>query len=347
MEPQEKPDPYANWTKHSDQLKKEIAELHTIRDPGKLADKIRKLLKDGVSGKPIKEVQFYVLHEGLPLAANRVNEAFTVELLSLVPASLGGTGGPGAESADMPEKQGELLQRSLQLAGHFNREEIVKKLVDDFVTLVHSKPEEMRFKLINVAAGQCVSSLKKLGLQNDIDRFLVKLHGEVLRGQSSAELKKKYAAKPELWAQVLQTQLNLARGWLNQGIKDRAEPIIQEARGELLNQGGVNLQSQHYTHLARSYVTTLGQMQPAEQGLALMLQLFNKMDPKKITNTFTTAQFYSRLHLNLVEDVIKALVSDDSGIGTRGQRWLEDDEYLVRKRIHGDMKRYLETSNLH
>lgn len=347
MEPQEKPDPYANWTKHSDQLKKEIAELHTIRDPGKLTDKIRKLYKEGVTGKPLKEVQFYVLHEGLPLAAARVNEAITVELLSYVPGALSaGTGAPATESADMPEKQGELLQRALYQAGHFNREEIVKKLVDDFVALVHAKSEETRFKLINVAAGQCISSLKKLGLQNDIDRFLVKLHSEVLRGASTPELKKKYASKPELWAQILQTQLNLARGWLNFGLEDRAKPIIEEAQKELLTPGALNLQSQHYTQLARTYVMTLGHAKP-DYGLSRMLQLFNKMEAKRITNTFTTAQFYSRLHLNLVEDVIKALVSDESGLGASGRKWLDDDEYLVRRRIHSDMKRNLETSHLH
>ncbi len=347
MEPQEKPDPYANWTKHSDLLKKEIADLHTVRDPGKLADRIRKLYKDGVAGKQLKEVQFYVLHEGLPLAAARVNEAFTVELLSQVAAALsGGTGGTAPEPADLPEKQGELLQRALSLAGHFNRDEIVKKLVDDFVALVHGKPEETRFKLVNVAAGQCISSLKRLGLTNEIDRFLVKLHSEVLRGASVAELRKKYAAKPELWSQILQTLLNLARGWLDFGLNDRAQPIIEEARNELLNPGGVNLQPPHYTALARAYVTTLGHAQP-EYGLTRIVELFGKMDPKKITNTFTTAQFYSRLHLNLIEDVIKALVSDDSGIGASGRKWLDDDEYLVRRRIHDDMKRYLESSNLH
>ena len=111
MEPQEKPDPYADWTKHGDAMKKELAELHAIRDPGKLADRIRKLYKDGVQGTQLKEVQFYVLHEGLPLAA-RVNEAFTVELLTHVPAALNGGTGAATESPDLPKKQGELLERA-------------------------------------------------------------------------------------------------------------------------------------------------------------------------------------------------------------------------------------------
>jgi hypothetical protein len=78
MEPQEKLDPYSDWTKQGDVLKKELAELHSVRDGAKLADRIRKLFKDGLKDKPLKEVQFYVLHEGVPLAAARISEAFTV-----------------------------------------------------------------------------------------------------------------------------------------------------------------------------------------------------------------------------------------------------------------------------
>jgi hypothetical protein len=344
MEPQEKPDPYADWTKHGDAMKKELADLHTIRDPNKLADRIRKLYKDGVQGKPLKEVQFYVLHEGLPLAA-RVNEAFTVELLTHVPAALTGGTGAATESPDLPKKQGELLERALFLAGHFNRDDIVKKLVDDFTTLIHTKPDETRYKLINVVARQCLRNLKKLGLTNEIDRFLTKLHNEVLRGASTAELKKKHSAKPESWAAVLQTLLNLAGGWLHLGLTDRALPIIQEAQNELIGPNPLALQPKDYTELARAYVTALGQGN-AETCLNSMIVLFRKMVPTKITNTWTTAQYYSRFHLNLVEDVILAIVSDDSALGSSGRKWLDDDEYLVRRRIHADMKRNLVSNNL-
>jgi hypothetical protein len=345
MEPQEKPDPYADWTKHGDAMKKELAELHTIRDPGKLADRIRKLYKEGVKDKALKEVQFYVLHEGLPLAG-RVSEQFTVELLGYVPAALQGGTGAATESPDLPKKQGELLERALQLAGHFNRDDIVKKLVDDFTALVHTKSDDVRYKLINVVARQCIRNLRKFGLTNEIDRFLTKLHSEVLRGASVQELKKKNSSKPESWAAVLQTLLNLAGGWMHFGLNDRAKPIMDEARNELLAPNATAFQPKDYTELARAYVAALGQSQTAESGLAGMIELFRKMSPAKITNTWTTAQYYSRFHLNLVEDVILAIVSDDSALGASGRKWLDDDEYLVRRRIHADMKRNLASSNL-
>jgi hypothetical protein len=48
----------------------------------------------------------------------------------------------------------------------------------------------------------------------------------------------------------------------------------------------------------------------------------------------------------LVEETILAIVSDDFILGPSGQRWLDDDEYLVRRRIHADMKREREKNGL-
>jgi hypothetical protein len=47
------------------------------------------------------------------------------------------------------------------------------------------------------------------------------------------------------------------------------------------------------------------------------------------------------LHLRIVEEVILALISDDFALGPAGRRWLDDDEFLVRRRIHDDMRRYV------
>jgi hypothetical protein len=345
LEPQERLDPYSNWTKNQDALKKELADLHAIKEPGKLADRIRRLHKDGVAGKPTKEVQFLVLHEALPLAG-RVGEAFTAELLQLVPAGLAGAATPGTpEPPDTAKKQGELLERALLMAGHFDRGDLVKKLVDEFSDLTHGKKEDERFKLINLAAGQCLRSLKRVGGRDEIDRFLTRLNAEVLRGASTPELRKKYAPKPELWAAVLQTQLTLAGGWMGSGLPEKAAPILDEARNELLNPQAAKLPAREYTQLAQAYVTALGQGQ-ADTGLPRITELFRKMDDKRITNTWTTAQYYSRFHLNLIESVILAVVSDEFALGPSGRKWLDDDEYLVRRRIHADMRRHLEKSGL-
>jgi hypothetical protein len=305
LEPTERVDQYADWTKDGDAMKRELTELHAVRDPAVLAERIRKLYDHGVPGKPLKEVRFYLLHEGLPLAP-RVSEAFTVELLALVPAALRDWTEAVPESPAPPKMQGELLESALSLAGHFGREDIVRQLIDSFTALVHSKPEGTRFRLINVVVRQCLWSLRKLGLANELDRLLTLLHGEVTDGAPVEELRTRHAAKPESWAAVLQTLLNLAGGWMQLGRPERAAPILAAARNELLGMNAIPLQPKDYTELARTYVTALGEG-PADTGFPALVELFRKIDPLKISNTWTTAQYYSRFHLNLVEDTVFAV----------------------------------------
>jgi len=345
LEPHEKLDPYSEWTKGQDPLKKDLAELHSFREPNRIAERVRKLLRESVSGRNAKEVQFAVLHESIPLAP-RVGESFTIELLQLVPAALAGWPPPNTpDTQEVARKQGELLQRSLAQAGNYDRRDMVRRLVDEFSGLIHGKKDEDRFRLINAVCGQSLRVMKKLGMRDEMDRFYARLHGEILRGASTIELKRKYATRPDVWSGVLQTSLNLAGGWLSFGLMERAEEIIRQARNELLVAQAVKLESKEYTLVSRAYVTALGHG-PSETGIARITELFRSMDEKKITNTWTTAQYYSRFHLNLVEDVIRAIVSDDFALGPGGRKWLDDDEYLVRRRIHADMKRERERSGL-
>jgi hypothetical protein len=343
IEPQEKPVPYSDYTRHGDALRKELAELPSVREPAKLAERVRRLFKEGIQGKPQSEVRFLLLYTAVPLAP-RVGEAFTVELLTQVPSALLGPFGT-PEPPEIPEHQGQLLERSLFFAAHYDRRELVQELVVRFSDMVHSMPEEARFKLINEVGGQCLGSLRKLGMRDEISRFYTRLKAEVLRGMTPQELRKKYAAKPDLWGAVLQTLLNIAAGELTFGLSDQATPSLDEARNELLQPNATKLPPIIYTRLARAYVRALGQC-PSEQGLPRIIELFRKMDPSRITNTWTSGPYYSRLHLNLVEEVVLAVVSDEFALGPAGRRWLEDDEYLVRRRIHADMRRHLDKSGL-
>jgi hypothetical protein len=166
-----------------------------------------------------------------------------------------------------------------------------------------------------------------------------------LRAKYRGRADGKTGVKLDVWAKVLQSLLNLAGGWLTFGLHDQAAPILDDARAELLGQSAAPLPPKDYTELAKAYVSALGQG-PAEPGLARVGELFRRMEPGRITNTWTTSKFYSRFHLNLVEATVQAVVSDDFALGPAGRRWLDEDEYLVRRRIHRDMKRHLERSGL-
>ena len=48
----------------------------------------------------------------------------------------------------------------------------------------------------------------------------------------------------------------------------------------------------------------------------------------------------------MVEAVASAIVSEDSALGQAGKRWIDEDEHLVRQRIHNDVRNFVAKSGL-
>jgi cellulose synthase operon protein C len=147
-------------------------------------------------------------------------------------------------------------------------------------------------------------------MRDEIDRLVGVLEAEVLRGVRVEELRTVYTSRPETRAIVLRALLNLAAGYLSLGEQDRAEPILHEARTELLNPPPAKLSPQDYTLVARSYISAVA-MAPSESGLTRIIELYRAIPPRMITNTWKTAPYYSRFHLELVEDTVLAVCRMD------------------------------------
>jgi hypothetical protein len=75
-------------------------------------------------------------------------------------------------------------------------------------------------------------------------------------------------------------------------------------------------------------------------------ELFTSGKLGVLPNTQTTATHYSRFHLNIVEAVVLALANEDFALGPAARRWLDDDEYLVRRRIHRDVRAAMATAGV-
>jgi len=345
LEPQERLNAYSSITRKSDPFEDELASLGDIRDVDRLATQVRKLYQNGVAGRRPEASRVPLLRAALPLAP-RVGEAFVEELLDLTSASLTAAeaAGKGAESQDDLRDQGELLERSLQLAGLYERHEWVPKLVDRFLALVLSKSkDETRFELIHRVTAHCLRSLKKFHFSGEIDRLLGRLQTDVIRSTSSAELRRRYPSDTlgKTWSQALQSLVHIAGGWLMYGVAEKAVPILDEARSALIGKAAVAISPQYYAGLASAYISAIGHG-PFQSGIERLLEFFQSMDRTRITNTTSTAASFSRHHLEMVEALVWSLVSDDFVHGQSGRRWLDDDEYLVRRRIHRDLRRVLE-----
>ncbi len=352
LEPFEKHDRLNNTPRSGDEFESALFALHEVHNASELMRRVRSLYRGGVGGKvarPALAVRLMTLHAALPWAI-RAGEAFTLELLALVPETL--IESPAfAEVAEATKKQGELLERALFYAAHFDRRDHVHRLLDQFIELIGAKPFDQRCELINSAAQQCLRCLRRFGLRDEIDKMLGRLHLLALEGGDLAKLKSRLASRPSDWGKALRSLLNLAGGWLYFGNYDMANPILDEARAELLSPAKPigsqigQLISVDTTKLCRSYVAAIGQGR-SESGLDRLSELFVAIDPNRTTIGGSNAQCYSEQHFSIVEEVVLAIVSDDFALGPVGRRWLDEDEFLVRRRIHRDMRATLADSRL-
>jgi hypothetical protein len=201
------------------------------------------------------------------------------------------------------------------------------------------------YDAINKVARECLRSLRKLGLKDENNRFLTQMTDLVVQGRTLPQLRN---AAGTNWPDVLGALLHLAEGYLFFGGFEKAKPFLDEARATFLENQKTSrdraLKPDKVKELVRAYVSALGQG-PVDEALNRIEDLFQG-GLEKLPNGFTTATHFSRLHLNIVEDVVRSLVSDNMALGDQARRWLDDDEYLVRRRIHGDMRKILASHGL-
>ena len=131
--------------------------------------------------------------------------------------------------------------------------------------------------VVNRLFGQCLRSLRKLGMRDEIGKLIEQMTKLVMQGKSVTGMQ---AAAGKEWPATVQTLLHLAGGWLFFGWADKATDILDAARDLLFtredreNKDG--LFPQQYANLAVTYATVLGQA-PVEIALARIQEMFKRM----------------------------------------------------------------------
>jgi hypothetical protein len=271
-----------------------------------------------------------------------VGQDFVVSFIAQVPGVIESTtkhGGPKEDVGTISDLQRKVLARALFLAAHYDQPELIQALFQSFLGFLQSRTEEDRYTAINEVARECMRSLRRAGLRDQIDVFLNKVCELVVRNRSLVQLRANSGAR---WHEVLTSLLSLAEGWLFFGHYEKAQPFLDEARNTLLHdevwQRKQTKDFKPYATLARAYIAAIGQG-PIDECLDRIDELFNNM--VRLPNTQSTSSYYSRLHFLIVEDVVRSLISDNIIFGDQARRWLDDDEFLVRRRIHRNMKSLL------
>jgi hypothetical protein len=331
LEPHERIDPYRRWHgRFADDLSRELAGLFDIDDRADLLHRLNRLLAGQGKWARGKEAAPRILATALELAP-RLGETFADVVLERVESIL--------DQLPDPLERALLLEKGLFLAGHYDKSVAVQSLISQFHRLLQDGTSTLPVQNLESLLGHTFRSLRKLGLRDEIGRLLQRL-AELIQTHLAFRSARTGSKAPAGEGERQRLLLQVASGWLYFGQDDRGRPLLDQARAMLFSGELVMVEQ---TALAGAYAATLGQA-PIDLALARILELFRKLEG--VYDTYTTHTHFSLSRLAVVEATLLALVSDDFTIAPEARRLLDDDEYLVRRRIHRDVRRAMAGAGL-
>jgi hypothetical protein len=282
-------DVYATFTQNSEPHIRDLADIAAGREPAALESRIRRFATETISDSGSARVILREFKAIISLTP-RVSASYAAQILDLVPAVLA--------SSALNDEFGkiQLFQRAFFVTAEIGRADVVSRLSESFVTLAHQYPDRSRLLLVAEVGTQCLRTLQWLGLRGDIERVFTGLRLFIPEKPKTNESTRDI---------ILKARLALAAARLTPGSDEPAMLILDESRGALLGINASQLGPKDYTELARAYANALGQGDPAF-GLSRLTELFKMMPRGTISNTFTTARYFSRFHLILTEAVVAA-----------------------------------------
>ncbi len=301
-----------------------LAQLPDIKDREELAQRIKWLLTKETLSLPD---HVHILKAALEQSP-RVGEEVAKHLLQEVLRAYDQSISLSTDDKDRPgpEPLMDLLERGLFVAAHFGWLDAVEALMTRFRQLLLKERESSSIIGFDRVIEQCLRGLRKLGLREEIQELLTLMSDAVLKGRNPTALLAERDAGP-----LVRTLLPIAAGWYDFGRDSLAEPIFQAARTLLLRK---DLVPTEHLKLACAYAKALGAA-PITITQERVEELFERLEGVPVMSSY--GNYYSPAQIKFVESVVLAVVSDDFTQGAEARRWLDEDEYLVRQRIHGDV----------
>lgn len=225
--------------------------------------------------------------------------------------------------AQLPEpRRAVLYAEALVVAGHFGRTELVPELL----ALLGAAIRVVVGPDLERVLQHSLRALRRIGLRNEIAALL-----------ADAE-----HALPASGPDALRGRLALAAGLAFLGNATRALVIFQQARSALNEDFSALGDARRDAprpgtrplELTRALALAYAQA-PLGSALAGIAELAVHL--RDITDNFGTNSHYCLSVLHFVESLVLGITSDDLALGEAGRRFVEDDEHLIRRRLHRDL----------
>lgn len=307
LEPQERLDATSDFFRaHQNHGAEELAALRGMRDPAELLKGIEERAQVAADGQLAVEERARLI-DGLLDFLPSVPESQALPLLQRFVTLSDG----------MPAKLRALLyEDAIKVAGHFGRTPLVKQLVSSLGRLFGELGAEGMSELgATLVAG--VRSLRRVGLREEAGELLQRASA-VLKGEDT---------------RTLIARLGLAGGLAYLGQTTQAQPIIDDAQGRL-SRSESGLIPVDRLKLTRFTARALGHL-PTETALPGLLRLAQQLP--WVTDAFNTNSHFCLSLVDFADALVLGHVGDDLTLNEATRRFLEEDEYLVRRRVHRDV----------
>lgn len=221
-----------------------------------------------------------------------------------------------------------LYAKTLVVAGHFGRMELVPDLL----------------KLLGIA----LRAVESVDLDRVLDHSLRALRRIGLRNEIAELVAEAEHAIPSAHPGALHARLAFAGGLAFLGDLARALPIFDEARAAVRDDfqtlgkrrkdgtwpmmpGALVRALELVRALALAYAQA-----PLAYALGEIAELAGHF--RDITDNLSTNSHFCLSVVHFVESLVLGITSDNLALGETGRRFIEDDEHLIRRRLHRDLR---------
>ncbi len=333
LEPFERIDPYRNSHFRDDDIQHALNAISSLTPPAnrkrraesyaeELEAKFRELMKKPHSPRNTLRV----LAAAFPVAA-RVGESFAFDCHALLEKTL-----PKADRPlDVPDiaRRVELLETAAVTLAHFGRAALVGGLLEELRKMIRAQKGEMAALFARATGGGSYRFMARVGLQEPAKELLAETAYAFMGKQTVSEV----MARPALNRGVFVPAFTkLAAGWFYFGEIDKAKDAVEVIREEIFS---ADTRPDLKADLAAAYAVALG-MAPRPFAVEHHDELFAQLE--LFRNTYVYFDRMAIQHLTVIEAVALSLSADDFTADAKTRRWLDEDEFLVRRRIHRDVE---------
>jgi hypothetical protein len=304
LEPHERLDPIMAFQRgEADPRGPEFAELRGASEPAVVERGVAAIMAKAKASPPDERARLYDgVMDFFPMVPHERAVGHLETLL-------------GNVSDVPPARRVQLLEEALMLAGHFGEELLARKIFSILEPMVASVGPDGAAELAPLASGM-LRTLRRFGLRDEAQRLLGALQAAA-KGRGTVHLV---------------ARLHTAAALAYLGETERARPVFEEALTTL--QGDLPMPER--LQLTRALARALAAA-PIAYAVSGLDQLQKRLEV--VTDSFNTNSHVCLSVVDFMEALVLGYASEDLAIDHLARRFLDDDEYLVRRRIHRDLSR--------